>query len=132
MKNVTKIARNGRPHPAPQYISELLNTKIVVSPWGHGEACYRDFEALFCGCILLKPDSSFVKCWPDIYDNDKTYIPCKADFSDLQEKVSWIKSNWIKLTEFRERNLNLVLDARKPENFAKHMSRVFNECFKRL
>jgi len=132
LRNVIKIAGNGRLHPAPQYINELLNTKIVVSPWGHGEACYRDFEALFCGCILLKPDSSFVKCWPDIYDNDKTYIPCKADFSDLQDKVNWIKINWVKLTDMRERNMKMVLDARRPENFANHMSEVFNECFKRL
>lgn len=132
LKKVTSITGSTRLRPLPQYINELLNTKIVLSPWGHGEACYRDYEAMFCGCVLLKPDSGFVNSWPDIFVNDITYIPCKADFSDLQQKIDWIKSNWNGLSDFRERNMRLVLDARKPENFAKHMSDVFNACFKRL
>ena len=132
LKNATKIHGMGRSQSAPQYLTALMNTKIVLSPWGHGEACYRDFEALFCGCILLKPDSSFVNCWPDIYQNNKTYIPCKADFSDLQDKVDWIKGHWNQLIDFRHQNLRLVHAAKRPEDFAKHMSKVFHDCMERV
>jgi hypothetical protein len=132
LNQFSAILASGRPIPQKQYFLDLLNSKIVLSPWGHGEACYRDFEALFCGCILLKPDSNFVECWPDIYVNNETYIPCKPDFSDLKEKIEWIKSNWNKLSDFRERNMLLVKEARRPDNFAEHMSEVFNNCFKRI
>lgn len=130
LKGASSICFGGRPQTAKNYIISLLNTKIALSPWGHGEACYRDFEAMFCGCVLLKPDSSFVKSWPDIYQNGITYIPCNADFSDLQEKVDWIKGNWSKLADMRKSNLELVIRARRPKEFADHMSGIFHDCLK--
>ena len=96
-----------REHTAKDYVNTLLNSKIVISPWGFGEMCYRDFEAMYCGCVLIKPDTSFVQTYPDIFINNKTYIPCKVDFSDLQEKVMYIKNNWNKFKEMRINNRNL-------------------------
>lgn len=125
------ICNSGRTQSFKDYTKSLLNTKIVVSPWGHGEACYRDFEALFCGCVLIKPDTGFVDCWPNIYQNNITYIPCKVDFSDLQEKVDWVKQNWNKLLDQRIMNKELVVNARKPEVFAEHISKILSNCIKR-
>ena len=69
-----------------QYYDEMLGSKICISPFGYGEICWRDFEAILCRCLVLKPDMSHVKTNPDIFQPYKTYVPVKWDFSDLEEK----------------------------------------------
>jgi hypothetical protein len=68
------------------YLREMLDSKICVSPFGYGEICWRDFEAVLCGCLLIKPDMSHVKTHPDIFKEYCTYIPVRWDLSDLEEK----------------------------------------------
>jgi hypothetical protein len=90
LKNCSISCFSDRVSGKTRYVNCLFASKVGISPWGLGEKCYRDFEAMYCGCILIKPDTSFVRTYPDIYLNNKTYIPCKIDFSDLQEKVDYI------------------------------------------
>ena len=33
--------------PKSEYFELLKNSKIALSPWGNGEWCWRDFEAIF-------------------------------------------------------------------------------------
>ncbi len=66
-----------------QYWSELQRSEIVVSPFGWGEICFRDFEAFLGGALLVKPDMSHVDTWPDVYRPFETYIPFGWDASDL-------------------------------------------------
>jgi len=68
------------------YYSELKKSKIVLSPFGWGEVCFRDFEAILCGALLLKPDMSHLVTWPNVYIPNETYVPLKWDGSDLLEK----------------------------------------------
>ena len=76
-----------------KYTKMLNQTAIVPSPFGLGEICYRDFEILFSGCLMIKPDMQHIKTWPNIYIPMETYIPCRWDFSDLEEKVRWALRN---------------------------------------
>ena len=69
-----------------EYYKELQRSKICVSPFGYGEICWRDFEAVLCQCLLIKPDMSHIRTEPDIFVPYKTYVPVKWDFSDLKEK----------------------------------------------
>jgi hypothetical protein len=69
-----------------RYYSELYDSKMVLSPFGWGEVCFRDFEAIVSGSLLLKPDMSHLKTWPDVYIPYETYVPLKWDGSDIQEK----------------------------------------------
>jgi len=115
--------------PKDQYISSLINSKIGISPWGLGEKCYRDFEAIFSGSILVKPDTSFVLDWMDTYNlKNKLYIPCEIDFSDLQEKVDYIKTNWIELDEFRLNAFKYCKTFSEDEKIALHIISVLNKC----
>jgi hypothetical protein len=50
--------------------------------------CYRDFESVIGGNVLVKPDMSHIETWPDIYRNDESYVPVAWDGSDLLERVS--------------------------------------------
>ncbi|MDR2553725.1 MAG: glycosyltransferase [Treponema sp.] len=70
-----------------RYYRELENSKIILSPFGWGEVCFRDFEAILAGALLFKPDMTHVKTWPDIYLPYETYVPLDWDGGDLEEKV---------------------------------------------
>lgn len=83
------------------WIKKLLKSKITVSPWGWGEMCYRDFDAMYCGSLLIKPNSHHVECLPDVYCDD-CYVPCKADGSDLEEIIHEVLDNWEKYTPMRK------------------------------
>ena len=68
-----------------QYYTEMLRSRICVSPFGYGELCWRDFEAVLCGCLLVKPSMSHVRTYPDIFVPGETYAPVRWDYSDLSE-----------------------------------------------
>lgn len=76
----------GRVSPE-QYAREMAESRICVSPFGYGEICWRDFEAVAFGCLLFKPDMGHVESEPDIFRPFETYIPVNWDFSDLREKI---------------------------------------------
>lgn len=69
-----------------EYDRELASSKICVSPFGFGEICWRDFEAILWGCLMVKPDMSHVRTQPDIFVPYETYVPVKWDYSDLNSQ----------------------------------------------
>lgn len=87
ISGIKALTLSGRHLPFDEYIETMKKSKIVVSPWGFGEWCYRDVEAIHCGALVIKPNTNFINAIPNIYQNNKTYIPCKLDFSDLESIV---------------------------------------------
>jgi hypothetical protein len=65
---------------------ELRRTCLAFSPFGWGELCYRDFEAVCAGCLLVKPSVDHLRTRPDIFQPDRTYIPVRWDLADLEER----------------------------------------------
>lgn len=41
------------------YWQTMCQSKVVISPWGWGEYCYRDYEALAAGATLVRPATPF-------------------------------------------------------------------------
>jgi len=79
--------------PQNQYYKELNLSKMVLSPFGWGEVCFRDFEAIIFGALVIKPDMSHLITWPNVYVPNETYIPIKWDGSDLLEKCEFYLDN---------------------------------------
>jgi hypothetical protein len=79
--------------PLNLYNKELKRTKITISPFGLGEVCFRDFEAVINFSLLLKPDMEHLITWPNIYIKDKTYVPLQWDGSDFITKVEYWLDN---------------------------------------
>ena len=75
--------------PRDAYLAELKSSKICVSPFGFGEVCWRDFETVLSGALMIKPDMSHVRTSPDIYRPYETYVPVKWDMSDLVETCEY-------------------------------------------
>jgi len=90
------------------YYNNMLHSKICVSPWGWGEFAYRDYEAIYCGALLIKPTTDHVATFPDIYQSGKTYIACKPDFSDLEEIIENVLENYNDYKHIRENALQLL------------------------
>jgi hypothetical protein len=86
---MTPEARVGR----LRFLYELRQSQIVFSPFGWGEVCLRDYEAVASGALLLKPSMSHVATTPDIFVDGQTYVSTKWDLSDLEEKIDWCLSN---------------------------------------
>ena len=79
--------------PLPQltYLRDMMNCRAVFSPFGWGEICFRDYEAIACGAVLLKPDMAYLESRPDFFEAGETYVPVAWDLSDLQEKMEWLR-----------------------------------------
>lgn len=87
LPGISVVSRGRVPHR--RYFSELFASRLCFSPFGYGEVCWRDYEAAFCGALLLKPDMSHVATRPDIFQAYRTYVPLNWDLSDLKEKVDY-------------------------------------------
>jgi hypothetical protein len=70
-----------------RFFAELRNSKVCFSPFGYGEVCWRDYEAIFSGSLLVKPRMDHVSLTPAIFVPDETYIPIAWDCSDYGERV---------------------------------------------
>lgn len=86
------------------WVRALAESKICVCPWGYGEMCYRDYEAMMCRCIVVKPNTDFMVTWPNIYKANETYIPCRLDFSDLEDICDDVLCNYEKYQDMLNRN----------------------------
>ena len=90
-----------------EFFAELRNSRIVISPFGWGEICYRDFEATMAGAALMKPDCDHMTTWPDLYKKDSTYLSFDWDLSDFESKLDWAVSNPRYILEIAEHGQEL-------------------------
>jgi hypothetical protein len=98
------------------YFTLSQNAKIIVSPWGHGELCFRDFESWLDDCVLVKPRTDFIRTLDNILTTGETYEPCRADARDLERTLRSILANPIyQAPELRRRNREKLLSWWSPE-----------------
>jgi len=79
--------------PLAAYNQELRLAEATLSPFGWGEICFRDFEAIINRSVLIKPAMDHIETWPDIYRPGETYFPVAWDGHDLLETAQSILDN---------------------------------------
>lgn len=92
------------------FMAELMRSKLCFSPFGYGEVCWRDFEAIAAGSVLVKPDMSQISADPNIYIPDETYVPVAWDFSDLDTTVRALLADPARRRRIAERAFAVVHD----------------------
>lgn len=108
------------------YMRELAQSRICFSPFGYGEVCWRDYEAVFSGALLLKPDMSHLETVPDVFVSNETYVPIRWDFEDLADTVAAYLSNEPRRREIA-RNAYAALHAWAREaRFVDQLQRLFD------
>lgn len=111
--------------PKPQYWKELRSARICFSPFGYGEVCWRDYEAIMSGALLIKPDMSHIKMEPNVFIPFVTYIPVSWDFSDLPEKIKYYLENEEKREEITNAAYKIIHNYFQGINFIDQFSDVF-------
>lgn len=97
-----------KPMNQPQYWNSLYNSKICLSPWGFGGYNWRDYESIYLGALLIKPDTDFLETYCNIYRSGKTYVSCCPRFTNLVDVVNYCLDNFIDYQEmisFSHKNL---------------------------
>lgn len=111
-----------------RYHVELVMSRIVFSPFGWGEVCFRDYEAVGCGALLLKPSMDHLVTEPNIYQAGRTYVPVKWDLSDLDEKVDWALSHPKESAEIVRNAQNVMIEFFANDRIAEIMTSVLRTC----
>lgn len=105
-----------KPMNQPQYWQSLYNSKICLSPWGFGGYNWRDYESIYLGSLLIKPDTDFLETYCDIYRSGKTYVSCFPSFTNLVEVVNYCLDNF---SDFKEMLSFSHANLRENENIEK-------------
>ena len=74
--------------PLETFMREMRSSKLCLSPFGFGEICWRDVEAIEAGAVMIKPDMDHLDTLPDLYERDVTYLAVRWDYADLEEVVA--------------------------------------------
>ena len=122
--NIAKL-ENGVRVPLQEYHQKMFDSKILFTPIGYGEIFPRDLEAAMYGSVLLKVDMSYIDTTPDVWIDGETYIACKRDFSDLNEKVMKILGNYENYHYIIENARKKFQEEMSYEKLAIHLHKMF-------
>jgi Glycosyl transferases group 1 len=114
--------------PYRKYIKEMQNSKICFSPFGFGEVCWRDYEAIMCGALLIKPDMSHVTINPNIFRPFETFIPVKWDFSDVQEKIQYYLADKEESAKITSNAYEVLRKNAGGESFFSSITEILKKC----
>ena len=109
------------------YVRELFSSKICFSPFGYGEVCWRDYEAVLCGALLVKPDMAHIETCPDIFRPFETYVPVRWDLADLEEKILYYLSHSEQSIAIAGRARALMSNYITGEGFLEQMAPMFRQ-----
>lgn len=125
MNSLRTVLGRGRVFPDEQYRDLLQRSRICVSPWGWGETCIRDYEALLAGCVLIKPRTDFIDSALPL--DDRHYVACRPDFADLGERITQVLDQWPVYAARAPELRDYVLRARNPEAIADQYASALRE-----
>jgi hypothetical protein len=116
----------GKRIPQQEFYENMYNSKITTAPIGYGEMAVRDIEAAAFGSVLLKPDMSYIDSKPFVYEDGETYIACKYDWSDAEEKIDYVLSNYKELQPYLVENMRKrFLEEYSNEKLVLHIYDIF-------
>jgi len=113
--------------PFEEYIRVLYDSKLSLSPFGMGEVCFRDFECMQWGTVIVKPNMNMVRTKPNIYIEDETYISVKHNWSDLKEKTKKVLGNFNNYSYIANNFREKFKKEYSLENLCLHWYNIFND-----
>lgn len=113
--------------PRNAYLAELRQSKLCWSPFGYGELCWRDLEAIMTGAVLLKPNMDHLDTTPNLYRAGETYLAVKWDFSDLEYVVQSALSDPDLLKQVAQNAFQIARDYLVNEVFADECASMFRK-----
>ncbi|PIE07388.1 MAG: hypothetical protein CSA74_08395 [Rhodobacterales bacterium] len=108
-----------------QFLAELRSSKVCFSAFGYGEVCWRDYEAIQNGAVLLKQDMSHMETRPDVFVPGETYVPVRWDLADFEDKVRALVADPKRCAEIARNALDVLTDYARNGGFVKQMAPLF-------
>jgi hypothetical protein len=132
-ENEKYILTNEKPMSQPTYWNSLLKTKACLSPWGFGAYNWRDYEAIYTGAILIKPNTDFLETYCNLFNSGINYVSCDYNFKDLVEKINYVKNDQNKelIQNIRINALNLLKKESNLDRIAKRFKRQLIELLEK-
>lgn len=107
-----------------RYLLELMRSRVVFSPFGWGELCFRDYEAVCCGALLIKPSMAHLQTSPNIFVEGRTYVAVRWDLSDLEDKIRHFLENPSEAQELVGNAMDCLHDYYEHDGFVKDVART--------
>jgi len=107
------------------FMAEMRNSKLCFSPFGYGEICWRDFEAIAAGAVFIKPSMDHLESSPDLYVSGQTYAAIRWDMTDLGEVVARLLADDAERERIATTAFNRVADYVRNERFVDEMAFLF-------
>ena len=107
------------------YMRELGQSKICFSPFGYGEVCWRDYEAVFSGALLMKPDMAHLETVPNVFVANETYVPLHWDFRDLPDVIAQYLGNEPQRLRIATQAWDAMHAYARSDQFVDDLDRVF-------
>ncbi|MHA1757631.1 MAG: hypothetical protein ACTSVV_12730, partial [Promethearchaeota archaeon] len=111
-----------------KYLDNLKKSKAVFSPFGYGEICFRDFETFIAGATLIKPDISHIETWPNLFEQNKTYISFPWNFEEWNDELFRIFNNETKLFQVAkegQKRYKKIWTLEGKRKFCERLKRIF-------
>ena len=126
LKTIKHLEKNriktGPPIKYQDYLKELSKSKIIVSPFGWGEICYRDFETFLVGSLLLKPSMNHINTFPNYFIDGTTYLSIDWKLENFLDTFLSALDNYSKYKIIASEGRNLFF---KYSNNPKHFVEKF-------
>jgi hypothetical protein len=112
------------------YMKELQSSEVVLSPFGWGEITLKDFEVFLTGGMLLKPSLDHMSTWPNLFEENVTYLSHDWDLSNVTERIDWAIENSSERLEIAHQGQQRYIDHTSgPEaaaHFVTHLKEVLS------
>lgn len=132
MHHLNTITGEGRPYANNVYREQIIDSKIVVAPFGNGYMSYRMAEAMLAGAVLICPDSEFAVAAGDPLRENVTYISCNYDYSDLKQTIHYVLDNWDGFYKLRKSSQKIARELWAAESVAKNMGQKLAQLYLHL
>ncbi len=114
--------------PRRQYLKELHQSKLCFSPFGFGEVCWRDFEAIMAGALLVKQDMTPIETEPNIFLPFTTYAPVTWDFHDFDQVCEQYLSSETERRKVAAEAFKIVQDYIQTDQPLKIIDGILERC----
>lgn len=111
--------------PLHRFLIELQRAKLCFSPFGYGEVCWRDYEAIMAGAVLIKPDMGHVETDPDIFVPWETYVPVRWDLADFGDTVRRLSADLPQRERIAGQAFEVLQNWLRSDRFSRNLGRMF-------
>ena len=111
------------------YFAEMILSQIGVSPFGWGEVCFRDYEVVAAGALLIKPSMGHLKTNPDIYVDGETYVAASWDGSDIREICRYYLAHPSEAKRIIQNGRQALSDYFEKDGFVRDIRRILDVIY---